>query len=230
MKRFAIGDIHGTHKALLQCLERSNFNKEEDQLIVLGDVADGYPEVPECIEELITIPNLIPITGNHDIWTLNWLEYGDSPHIWLSQGGEVTFNAYIGNINLMVKHRDEYFKKMVPYYIDDNLNAYVHGGYVSINGLGNDLLEEYFWDRSLWYKAKSAESVGILNKTKMYKNVFIGHTGLIQGIPEKAVNVWNLDTSAGWGNKLTIMDVDTEEYWQSDLITTLYPNFKNGRK
>ena len=71
---------------------------------------------------------------------------------------------------------------------------------------------------------------GILNKTKMYKNVFIGHTGLIQGIPEKAVNVWNLDTNAGWGNKLTIMDVDTEEYWQSDLITTLYPNFKNGRK
>ena len=64
----------------------------------------------------------------------------------------------------------------------------------------------------------------------MYKNVFIGHTGLIQGIPEKAVNVWNLDTNAGWGNKLTIMDVDTEEYWQSDLITTLYPNFKNGRK
>ena len=30
-------------------------------------------------------------------------------------------------------------------------------------------------------------------------------------------NVWNLDTGAGYGYKLTIMDIDTKQYWQSDV-------------
>jgi serine/threonine protein phosphatase 1 len=28
--------------------------------------------------------------------------------------------------------------------------------------------------------------------------------------------IWMMDTGAGWGDKLTIMDVDTGEFWQSD--------------
>ena len=39
-----------------------------------------------------------------------------------------------------------------------------------------------------------------------------------------------MDTGAGWNGKLTIMDVDTEEYWQSDLVESLYPNETNARK
>jgi serine/threonine protein phosphatase 1 len=39
-------------------------------------------------------------------------------------------------------------------------------------------------------------------------------------------HVWNLDTGGGWEGKLTIMDIDTEQYWQSDFVYTLYPNCK----
>ena len=66
MKRFAIGDIHGNYKALKQCLERSAFDKENDLLIQLGDVADGWHEVYECVDELLSIKNTIFIKGNHD--------------------------------------------------------------------------------------------------------------------------------------------------------------------
>jgi len=41
MKTFTIGDIHGGHKALLQCLERSGTDKKNDRLLCLGDVVDG---------------------------------------------------------------------------------------------------------------------------------------------------------------------------------------------
>jgi len=35
--------------------------------------------------------------------------------------------------------------------------------------------------------------------------------------------VWDLDTGAGWSGKLTIMmDIDTKEYWQSELSKDLY--------
>jgi serine/threonine protein phosphatase 1 len=43
-KRLCMGDIHGNYKALMQCLERSNFNYEEDTLIQLGDVCDGHSQ------------------------------------------------------------------------------------------------------------------------------------------------------------------------------------------
>jgi serine/threonine protein phosphatase 1 len=75
MKKFVIGDIHGGYKSLLQCLERSDFNYEEDQLIVLGDVVDGWPETPQCIEELLKVKNLIYIMGNHDAWADQWLRF-----------------------------------------------------------------------------------------------------------------------------------------------------------
>ena len=44
----------------------------------------------------------------------------------------------------------------------------------------------------------------------------------------KAANIWNLDTGAGFEGKLTIMNVDTKEYYQSDKLTTLYTN-ERGR-
>ncbi|MEK6563466.1 MAG: hypothetical protein AABZ65_00350 [Candidatus Omnitrophota bacterium] len=40
--------------------------------------------------------------------------------------------------------------------------------------------------------------------------------------PIHVCNVWNIDTGAGWSGKLTIIDVDTKEYWQSDLTPDLY--------
>ena len=51
-KTFVVGDIHGAHIALEQCLERSGFNNEEDTLIQLGDVVDGWSESFEAVEKL----------------------------------------------------------------------------------------------------------------------------------------------------------------------------------
>jgi Calcineurin-like phosphoesterase. len=69
-KTFVVGDIHGAHKALVQVLERSGFDKENDLLITLGDIADGWSEVYEVVEELLTIKHRIDIIGNHDEWDL----------------------------------------------------------------------------------------------------------------------------------------------------------------
>ena len=96
MKVFAIGDIHGAYKALVQCLERSGFDYEKDRLIVLGDVCDGYSGVKQCIDELLRIKHCDFIIGNHDLWTLDWAKQGDMPEIWTSQGGNQTIASYGG--------------------------------------------------------------------------------------------------------------------------------------
>ena len=63
-------------------------------------------------------------------------------------------------------------------------------------------------------------------RLKLYPEVFIGHTPTIHlgsKKPLQAACVWNLDTGAGFTGPLTIMDVDSKHYWQSDEVHTLYP-------
>ena len=95
MKTFALGDPHGAHKAMLQCFERSGFDREKDELIVLGDVADGWHEVKQCFDELITCKNLIFVIGNHDKWFLDWAMSDAQPYIWVSQGGNNTVEQFL---------------------------------------------------------------------------------------------------------------------------------------
>ena len=57
MKTYAIGDIHGAYKALVQCFQRSKFDYSKDRLIVMGDVVDGYPlsnSIEQAATEIIT--------------------------------------------------------------------------------------------------------------------------------------------------------------------------------
>jgi len=178
--------------------------------------------------------------GNHDFWCYNWLRYGWRPEIWVQQGGQATLDSYKFKgleerpekeyLALIEKHKTKYFDKCHGYYIDEHKNAYVHGGYADINGLGNDRLDTYMWDRDLWDKAKSAKNVQ-LNLTKMYNKVFIGHTSMGKdSLPlKKGGNVWNLDSGGGFEGKLSLINVDTEEYWQSDLVIDLYPEVKEMR-
>ncbi len=63
-----------------------------------------------------------------------------------------------------------------------------------------------------------------------FNKVFVGHTSTSRLDPTlkpvKACNVWALDQGAGWEGRLTLMNVETEEYFQSDIVKELYPNVK----
>ena len=256
-KTFVIGDIHGGYKALLQCLARSSFDKENDTLICLGDVADGWSQVPECVEELLSIKNLINIKGNHDDWCNQWLQWRIANPMWLHQGGQATYDAYtIYHPDLLEKHQIEFFNKQIDYYIDDENRGFVHGGFKSRKGLGHEYTpKSYYWDRDMWSLAVMSQGrthfdedgIPAMYRFFKHKEIFIGHTttgnwkikphdpeynDLNQAknggitIPMNRCNVWNLDTGAGWEGKLTIMNVDTKEYWQSDFVKDLYPEEK----
>jgi serine/threonine protein phosphatase 1 len=252
MKRFVIGDIHGAHKALLQCFERSNFNYEEDELISLGDVADGWNEVPEVFDELLKVKKLIYIIGNHDEWLRKWFKFGQTPAIWTRQGGQATIDAYnrileTKDISSYVKWRRRHEKlldKAKSFYhvieVEENIawrKLFVHGGFNWQYPIESQDLHDLMWDRHMWQTAiywQRQHDKGIaLDKIPGYDEIFIGHTSTSRFDktlkPVHLSNVWNLDQGAGWAGKLTIMNIDTKEYWQSDLVSSLYPDVK-GRK
>ena len=99
-----------------------------------------------------------------------------------------------------------------------------------MKGLGHDVGGVYYWDRDLWQTAMSGHNSQKLPKLlKPHEEIFIGHTSTMYWKKDKPMhkcNVWNLDTGGGYAGKLTIMDVDTKEYWQSDNLKKLYKDEK----
>lgn len=239
MSTFVIGDIHGANKALLQCLELCEFNNEEDTLISLGDICDGWSEVYECVETLLGIKNLIAIRGNHDQWFYEFIRTGIHGSQW-QQGADATRESYMKNCDMKIPDSHErFFGTQMNYYVDEQNRCFVHGGYNR-----HELINEqhypyiYYWDRDLFLQAMSygkaseewRQSYKFKDKNN-FKEVFIGHTTTTtwnSKVPLHAANIWNLDTGGGFEGKVTIMNIDTHEFWQSDLCKTLYPN-ERGR-
>ena len=237
MRVFAIGDIHGAYKALLQCLRRSSFDYEKDRLIVLGDVCDGYIEVKQSIDELLKIKHCDFIIGNHDLWALGWANRGEKPEIWLTQGGEQTIASYAGG-PMPQSHID--FLKNAHWWIEFENKLFVHGGIDPNKKIEKQGLEYLSWDRSLVESAWNKAHQNPKYKFSTYDEIFVGHTttqwmarnksikGLAaveaEGLGTKPLflsNIIMLDTGAGWSGKLTIMDVNSHEYWQSDFTHLL---------
>lgn len=257
MKTYIIGDIHGGYKALIQIMERSPFNPTKDKLICLGDYVDGWPQSAEVVQFLIDLENvmkdrLITIKGNHDAWCYDWLLKGSSPDIWLEQGGKSTVKSYIDSGLITSLDHKKFLGLLRLYYVDDQNRGFIHGGFLSEDGLGNEeYLADYYWDRNLVSKALNLHNMDIRHgnidkesfRSYKHKEVYIGHTstvfwtikedGIIKQakskndcctVPMNVCNIWNLDTGGGYNGKLTIMDIDTKEYWQSDLLKELYPD------
>lgn len=261
-KKFVIGDIHGNHKGLLQCLERSGFDNDVDILISLGDVVDGHCESFEVVEELLKIKNLIAIKGNHDDWFNEWIVTGNNPSQW-GQGQKATGLSYLAHsrpsqpwlganngltgFEPVIRSNDipdrhiDFFANQLPYYKDEEDNLFIHGGFNRHFYLDDQDQSMFWWDRDLWSQALSwGQMVGADNgdgktfkpKFKIaedFKEIFIGHTSTQfwkVNEPMHAANIWNLDTGGGWFGKVSIMNVDTKEFWQSDNATELYPEFK----
>lgn len=226
MKRtFVLGDIHGAHRALRQCLERARFDYAADQLICLGDVTDGWPDTRACIDELLRVKHLVYLLGNHDWWTRTWMETGEADSVWLEQGGSATIASYREGPD--ARHQ-KFLQDALPYYIMEN-RLFVHAGIrpgVPPEATG---WETFLWDRSLAKLALAAAANQKQARLTVYDEVYIGHTPVWEGRPVYGGGVWLMDTGAGWQGVLTLMDVHTKEQYISDPVPELYRGMK-GRK
>ena len=239
MKRtLVIGDIHGGLRALHQILEKASVNKE-DTLIFLGDYVDGWSESPQVIDFLIGLSQkqmCIFIRGNHDELLLNWLQSNRDNPLWFEHGGQATVLAY-ANVDETTKQKHiDFLLNLVNYHLDVHNRLFVHAGFTNLNGVNHEYFPKmFYWERTLWEMAvsfdKSMSSEGVLypKRLKLYKEIYIGHTPVTRidkTTPVQMANVWNIDTGAAFLGPLTILDIDTKEYWQSDALPLLYPEEK----
>jgi serine/threonine protein phosphatase 1 len=251
MRTLVMGDIHGAYTAMVQCLDRAGFIQGVDRLIQLGDVVDRGPDSYECVEYLIGVPNLITLRGNHDDWLNDFITTGYHPGGW-AHGGKATIQSYGARLAEPVKiipkaggscktslepkdipeRHQQFFANQQLYYIDEQNNCFVHGGFERGLPFFEQPSQNYYWNRTLWLEAMafvqlpaSMQAGKVFEMETSFNEIFNGHsptTNWHTDQPMHMLNIWNLDTGASHNGRLTVMDVETKEYWQSDNVSELF--------
>ncbi|SEN08943.1 serine/threonine protein phosphatase 1 [bacterium A37T11] len=219
-------------------------------LIQLGDVTDCYPDVYECVETLLTVINLIAIKGNHDDWFCEFISTDFHPQYW-NHGGLGTLTSYLDHAGKARQYKEtgrgyktalissdvpvthqNFFMRQQLHHVDEHSRCFVHGGFKPEVPFYLQRPEEFYWNRTLWDNTyqhqlftQSCNDSDPFGYVSEFREIYLGHTpttnyGSKQ--PLNAFNIWNLDTGAGHSGLLTIMDVNTKEYWQSDPVMELY--------
>jgi serine/threonine protein phosphatase 1 len=225
-RTFVVGDIHGAYRALRQCLERSAFDYQNDYLISLGDVSDGWPETRACIDELLALRNLTFILGNHDWWTLQWMKTGAIEEVWFDQGGEATIRSYAEGVP---SDHIDFLEKASLYFLKNN-RLFVHAGILPDLPIEQQPAETLLWDRDFARIALDFYQRDISGKLTGYDEVYVGHTPIPFPHPIQSSEVWLMDTGAGWSGTLSMMNIETKEIFSSDAVPSLYPGVPGRKK
>lgn len=237
MRRLIIGDIHGNRDALLSALEASNYDPTSDRLFFVGDYIDRHPHSKEVVDLILTFPDKVCIRGNHDQFMIDFLHQDHNQKsissVWAEHGGRSTLESYGFKMRSNKKNKIlssgtippdhvDFYNSLIPYQFTPDNKAVLHGGF-DLNL--RDMSANYIiWDRLMWKTAieEHARGQATFSCFTRFQMLFIGHTNLLsfpgqeECLPQKRLNVWNIDTGAGFSGPLTIMDMDTEEFWQSE--------------
>lgn len=238
MRTVLIGDIHGGFKALKQLIKRADL-PSNTTYIFAGDYVDGWSESAEVISYLINFSqenDCIFLRGNHDELLYNYLKSGESNPMWLREGGESSVKSYSEVSKTVIEIHLVFFENLINYHIDSKNRLFLHAGFTNQHGPKHEFYQNLvFWDRTLWEMVCAMDLTISQNddrypkRLKLFKEIYIGHTPVTRvgfDKPANFANVWNVDTGAAFKGKISMMDIDSKEVWQSEEVHTLYPTEK----
>ena len=94
---YVMSDIHGSMNRFRSIMSQINLTAE-DSLYILGDVIDRGHFGIQILQELMEIPNVTVLLGNHELMMLNALtqitESREELGLWYMNGGKITYIDY----------------------------------------------------------------------------------------------------------------------------------------
>lgn len=196
---FAIGDIHGCHKALLQNLKQcSDYAKgQSHRLVFIGDYLDRGPDSRSVIETIRGLEqrgpdSVICLMGNHEEMLLDAIDTDDPSH-WLSNGGAATLASYGLRDPHELPAGDVAWMRSLRLYFDDGKRFFTHAGVDPDLPLDRQPKEALLWIRERFLRSKADFGRLIVH----------GHTPLDDARPEIRPNRVNIDTACVYGGVLT---------------------------
>lgn len=222
---YAIGDIHGQYQMLKELINNVKIDFNNSIVIFLGDYIDRGPQSFEVVEYLSKLflkhpKNIILLKGNHEDLFLK----SEKHSLWIYNGGTSTIKSYKKhNYNLpieMPSTHSKFFKNLKLYYETENF-IFVHAGVKNFNQqLNKESPDDLLWIRDEF----------IYNHTIHFTNkkIIFGHTPIQSVQPLIFDNKIGIDTGAGFGLKLTCLDLTDP----NDLIfwNVEGENYKNYKK
>lgn len=211
---YVLSDIHGNLHNFNSILEQIQL-KPEDNLYVLGDVIDRYPDGIEILKIIMEMPNAHMLLGNHEYMMLNALgvPYEEnvptngrtmrkSLRLWYSNGGAVTHYAWNAVSESECEAIIRYLGSL-PLNMDIDVDGrnfkLVHGTATEIYDVCSDFIRESRTAFCVWDR----ESVLGMADVEQFITVF-GHspTAYFQNANPLKIfrykNVIGIDCGSGW--------------------------------
>lgn len=164
---YVMSDLHGCYDKYQKMLTKIEF-KDEDTLIILGDVLDRGAHPVRIVKDIMQRENVYLLIGNHELFALGVLPYVNSPideisvdfydkktkrkyFIWMINGGNTTFDEFYQLNTKEQKEIISYLQELpgsIEVSVNGNKYFLVHAGvnnYTSDEELGGKTAEDFVW-------------------------------------------------------------------------------------
>lgn len=219
MRILAIGDIHGYLVALDALLDAVKPNPD-DWLIFVGDYVDRGPDSKGVLDRVIALERtgrVIALRGNHEeMMLVSRDEPGLSP-MWLMNGGEQTLASYAqpgkqGTISDVPRAHWNFLDHVCTDFFETPKHIFVHADLLPKVGLGAQPPQVLRWQKLMPHPPHFSG-----------KLMICGHTVQPSGLPLDLGFAVCIDTGIYLPDgRLTCLDVESGDYWQSDAAGTIF--------
>lgn len=203
---FAIGDVHGCHRALATLLGMLALTAG-DTVIFLGDLVDRGPSSKQVVSHVLSLQQsckVVVITGNHEEMMRDAISGHGLFNAWLDVGGQATLDSYGGSVDDIPPDHIRFLVSSTSFY-ETNRDIFVHASLepdISLRNQTSDFLR--------WKHLGGSERPHISGK-----RVICGHTSQTDGVPLVFDGWACIDTFPHGGKWLTCLDVGTNRVFQA---------------
>ena len=193
MAHYAMGDIHGEADRFHAMLEKIRFS-EEDTMILLGDVIDRGSDGIALLLEIMEMPNVIMLLGDHEYMMLQYLSPdATSAEIrrWNRNGNALTLAAYLKQ-KAEVQQRIRRYLRTRPTHLELEVNG---NRFYMVHGFPGDNVHDEVWTRP------TIESKNQIPDSRL----IIGHTKVLSMIQPEEKRVAYAMKLEGKGEHLKIL-------------------------
>jgi len=212
---YVISDIHGQDDKFFRLLKEINFC-DEDQLIIVGDIADRGPGSAKIFKYIMDKNNITTLLGNHEIFMIDYYEkfgatFNDS-HPWMEYGGLETFYEIMSDKNskILLENIINYLRTLPTIKslkINEKTFVFCHAALDVEEGRISNFQDK---QHLLWGDISKIRPIALKDNTF----VVTGHLRCADFNPDKANNIffeesWILmDGGCGFGGQLNCLRLD----------------------
>ena len=222
-----IGDVHGYFNTFQVLVEKLQL-KENDIVVMIGDLIDRGPTSAHVVNYVKTTENFYCIRGNHEQMMITGFDKNNffnertsDSQFWFRNGGKTTEESYItlykNNPKMVLSKASndvDWMEKLPTEIVLDDWR-FVHAGYDQNHDVEEQDEQNHLWAREQFYTSRKPIDP---NRT-----ILFGHTVTFKYLHKddsKAGLVWSSEVILDDGRPMAI-GIDTCLYWPNELPKVL---------